>query len=50
MARKQKLDSGENKSEFVHQGHQQQQQRQQAQGSKQGSQQGTQPLFILIHA
>ena len=54
---KRKLDSGEKKSEFVHQDHQppQQQQPQQAQGSKQASQQGTdglitQPLFILIHA
>ena len=50
--RKRKLDSSDEKSEFVHQGHQQPQQ---AQGSKQASQQGadgliTQPLFILIHA
>lgn len=50
--RKRKLDSGDKKSEFVHQGHQQPQQ---AQCSKQASQQGTdgltmQPLLILIHA
>ena len=49
--RKEKLDSGEKKSEFVHQGHQQPQQPQQAQGSKEASHGFiTQPLNILIHA
>ena len=52
--RKQKLDSVEKKSEFVHQGHQQPQQPQQpqqAQGSKEASHGFiTQPLNILIHA
>ena len=50
--RKRKLDSGDKKSGFVIQGHQQPQQ---AQSYKQASQQGTdgfitRPLNILIHA